>query len=229
MVRDTSAFLRFVSFMAGSSSVDLLAGCGYTQSMMRALVSSSWKFLCRKARNGGFWFSIYALAIVVVTAWLCYMYRCKLGMEPLSVVVRNIGMVSGGLIALGLAVWRSNVANWQASTARKSLLNDQYQRAAEMLGHSSMVVRIGGVQTLTELAIHHKDAFYGKTLKLIASFASNPSVDPTSRADVEIASTALRKLLKLREEATGDGELWDLVPPDPEEYTHFRHSGSFKN
>lgn len=193
--------------------------------MMRAPVSTSWKFLCRKAQNGGFWFSVYALAIVVVTAWLCYLYRYELGMEPLSAVVRNIGMVSGGLIALGLAVWRSNVANWQASTARKSLLNDQFQRAAEMLGHSSIVVRIGGVQTLTELAVQHKEAFYGKSLKLIASFASNPTVDPNSRADVEIASTAVGKLLKMSEEITGDHELWDLVAPDPEEPPHVWRSG----
>ena len=193
--------------------------------MMRAPVSSSWKFLRRKSRSGGLRFSVYALAIVVVTAWLCYLYRCELGREPLSAVVRNIGMVSGGLIALGLAVWRSNVANWQASTARKSFLNDQYQRAAEMLGHSSMVVRIGGVQTLTELAVQHKEAFYGRALKLLASFASNPTADPSSRVDVEIASTAVDKLLKMREEVTGDRELWDLVPPDPEEPPHVWRSG----
>ena len=63
------------------------------------------------------------------------------GFESGSTTVRNVGLVIGGIVAILLAVWRSRVAERQASaaqrqahTARQTLLNERYQRGAEMLG-----------------------------------------------------------------------------------------------
>ncbi|MCE2422133.1 MAG: hypothetical protein J4G03_02250, partial [Gemmatimonadetes bacterium] len=58
--------------------------------------------------------------------------------------VRNLGLVVAGMIAIPLAVWRAVVAQRQAETARRSLLNERDQKAAEMLGSALLSVRLGG-------------------------------------------------------------------------------------
>ena len=55
--------------------------------------------------------------------------------ETNSTTLRNIGLVVAGLIALPLAVWRSTVAHRQAEIAQRGLLNERYQKGAEMLGN----------------------------------------------------------------------------------------------
>ena len=51
-----------------------------------------------------------------------------------------------------LAVWRSIVAERQADTAQQSLLNERYQKGAEMLGNEVLSVRMGGIYALGRLA-----------------------------------------------------------------------------
>ena len=43
-------------------------------------------------------------------------------------------------------------AQRQAETAQQGLLNERYQRGAEMLGHEVLAVRLGGIYALQRLA-----------------------------------------------------------------------------
>lgn len=54
--------------------------------------------------------------------------------ESNSATLRNAGLVVAGVIALGFALWRAQIANRQAGTAERGLLNERYQKGAEMLG-----------------------------------------------------------------------------------------------
>ena len=164
-----------------------------------------WRFLHRSVRTGGFWFTVYALVIVALTVWGYSHFSHELQLEELSAVVRNVGVVSGGLIALGLAVWRSAVAARQATIAQKSHLNDRFQKAAEMLGNNSLAVRIGGVQALAELAAQHMDQYYVSVANLLEAFTlcptcrDEPGYGADWRGDVQVAKDAIEMLRRMRD------------------------------
>ena len=54
--------------------------------------------------------------------------------ESGSTIIRNLGLVIGGLIAIGFGIWRGVVASRQAKTSQRGLLNERYQKGTEMLG-----------------------------------------------------------------------------------------------
>ena len=56
------------------------------------------------------------------------------GYESGTATVRNLGLLFTAIIALPLGIWRSFVAHRQSQTAQQGLLNERYQRGAEMLG-----------------------------------------------------------------------------------------------
>ena len=163
-----------------------------------------WKLFLRTAQSGGVRFSLYALVIVALTVWGCAHFRHELQQEALSAVVRNVGMVSGGLLALGLAVWRSAVAERQATIARTSHLDDRFQRAAEMLGNDSAAVRIGGVQALAVLAAQHMDRYFVSVANLLEAFTLSPARgnEHGDRADwqgdIRVAKDAIEMLRDLQ-------------------------------
>ena len=73
------------------------------------------------------------------------------GDESASTTIRNLGLVIIALIGLPLVIQRSNSAERQARAAHRQselaeqgLLNDRFQKGAEMLGHRDGAVRIGG-------------------------------------------------------------------------------------
>ena len=96
------------------------------------------------------------------------------GGESGSATVRNLGLVGFALVGLPLAVWRSIVSARQASTALRSSLNEQYQRGAEMLGHATLAVRLGGIHALQALAEEYPEHYHLSVLGLFCSFAQNP-------------------------------------------------------
>ena len=106
------------------------------------------------AQGDTFWW-IAGIVLVLVTslslAW-CYWEELRGDQESLSATVRNVGVVIGGVIAILFAVWRSIVAARQATTAQLGLLNERYQKGAEMLGSKVLAVRLGGIYALDRLA-----------------------------------------------------------------------------
>ena len=104
--------------------------------------------------------------------------------ESKSTTLRNLGLLVGAVIAIGLAVWRSKIAERQADTAQRqaqtaqqSLLNERYQRGAAMLESSVLAVRIGGVYALDRLAKDHPSRYHVQTMKLFCAFVRLPTND----------------------------------------------------
>ena len=111
------------------------------------------------------------------------------GGESASTTLRNLGLILAAAIGLPLAMWRSTVAEGQADAARRQsdtavqmLLNDRFQKAAEMLGNAGIgSVRIGGIHALARLAREYPDSFHVPVMQLFSAFV----VDRTRGETVE--------------------------------------------
>ena len=121
--------------------------------------------------------AVAVFATVVYWGWISNDLWTWLGTTPggqdrqesNSTTLRNIGLVVAGLIALPLAVWRSIVAQQQAETAQQGLLNERYQRGAEMLGNDVLSVRLGGVYALQRLAEEHPEQYHVQIVSLFCA------------------------------------------------------------
>ena len=100
--------------------------------------------------------------------------------------LRNIALVLAAVIALPLALWRSLVAQRQADTAQRGLLNERYQKGAEMLGSSILSVRLGGIHALRSLAEEHPQQYAAQILRLFCAFARYPTGDAEKEPDNEV-------------------------------------------
>ena len=146
------------------------------------------------ARGDTFWW-IAGIGLVLVTSlslsW-CYWKELRGDQESLSTTVRNVGVVIGGVIAILFAIWRSIVAERQADaaqrqaetaqrqseTAQRGLLNERYQKGAEMFGSGRLSVRLGGVYALALLAREHPGDYHLEIMSLFCAFVRNPIGEP---------------------------------------------------
>lgn len=103
-------------------------------------------------------------------------------LESGSTTIRNVGLVVGGVVAALLAVWRSRVAEHQVETAQQSLLNERYQRGAEMLGSDVLTVRLGGIYALQRLAMEHPKQYHIQIMQLFCAFVRHPTKDESELA-----------------------------------------------
>ena len=135
------------------------------------------------------------IGLVLVTSlslsW-CYWEELRGDQESLSTTVRNVGVVIGGVIAILFAIWRSIVAERQADaaqrqaetaqrqseTAQRGLLNERYQKGAEMFGSGRLSVRLGGVYALALLAREHPGDYHLEIMSLFCAFVRNPIGEP---------------------------------------------------
>lgn len=121
-------------------------------------------------------------AWVACPAWLT-------GGESASTTLRNLGLILAAAIGLPLAIWRSTVAERQADATRRQsdtavqmLLNDRFQKGAEMLGNADIgSVRIGGIHALARLAREYPASFHMPVMQLFSAFV----VDRTREDAVE--------------------------------------------
>ena len=114
---------------------------------------------------------------VVAIALLAMFWEWLSNGESGSTTIRNLALILAGLVALPLAMWRSIVADRQATTAQLSLLNERYQRAAEMLGNEVLSVRLAGVFALQRLATEHPDQYHVQVMGLFCAFVRLPTRD----------------------------------------------------
>ena len=139
-------------------------------------------------RNKWDWalWSFITVAVLVISATLSRAYWEDLhsDQDSVSTTIRNLGLVIGGVIAILLAIWRSKVAEsqaeiaqQQAATAERGLLNERYQRGAEMLGNDVLAVRMGGIYALQRLADEHPEQYHVQIMRLFCAFARNPTAD----------------------------------------------------
>ena len=177
----------------------------------------------------GFWWVAAIVAVFVIGVFLSWLFWEDLRgkQDSLSTTVRSLGFVTGGIIAIVLAVWRSIVAERQAQaaqqqavtaqkqaqqqaqaarqqieaaqqlaqqqaqaaqqqietaqqqarTAQQSLLNERYQRGAEMLGHNVLSVRLGGIYALERLAAEYPEQYHIQIMKVLCAFIRHPTDD----------------------------------------------------
>ena len=149
-------------------------------------------------------------------------------------MVPNAGIWIGGAVALVFGLWRAWLARRQADAARDQakaaqdqvtasqvqveavqrqveitqtgLLNERYQRAAEMLGSELLTVRLGAVYALRRLAAEHPVDYQVQCMVLLCAFVRHPTPDervpisvteewgrenPIVREDVQAAVSAI--------------------------------------
>ncbi|MYC26973.1 MAG: pentapeptide repeat-containing protein [Nitrospira sp. SB0662_bin_26] len=147
----------------------------------------------KQERTGWFgWFLVMSWVLIVLLVAYClattYWDWLSVGeangktiRKSGSEIVRNLGLVIAAIIALPLAIWRSIVAERQAiasqrqaETAQRSLLNERYQKGAEMLGSDILPVRLGGIYALAHLAHEHPEEYHIQIMQLLCAFVRTP-------------------------------------------------------
>ena len=111
-----------------------------------------------------------------------------------SAAVRNVALVIGGVVALIVALWRSVVAERQHRLAQLGLLNERYQKGADMLGSEVRSVRIGGIYALRALAEERPQQYGVQILRVLCTFVRNPVLRQAMEegpADVQAAMDAI--------------------------------------
>lgn len=142
------------------------------------------KLVLRVTGWDGFWWIARIAVVLAVGIFLSWRFWEDLhgNQESLSTTIRNVGLVVGGVIAILLAVWRSTVAERQTATAQQGLLNERYQKGAEMLGSGVLSVRLGGIYALQRLAKEHPEQYHVQIMRLLCAFVRNPTEDGSGAA-----------------------------------------------
>ena len=107
--------------------------------------------------------ALTVLALVSVVVLSAIFWEWLSDGESGSTTVRNVGLVIGGVIAIPLAGWRGIVAE-------QSLLDERYQKSAEMLGNELLSVRLGGIYALQRLAENHPERYHLQIMRLFCAF-----------------------------------------------------------
>ncbi len=102
-----------------------------------------------------------------------------------STTARNLGLLTGGAIGHNWSLSGEAICETQAETAQKSLLNERYQRGAEMLGSDVLAVRLGGIYALQRLAETIRNSTTFRIMKLFCAFVRNPTSDKNMADDPE--------------------------------------------
>ena len=97
------------------------------------------------------------------------------GPESDGMAIRNLVLTMAAIAALPLAIWRSKVAERQAETAQRGLLNERYQKGAEMLGSDVLTVRLAGIYALARLDREHSGIYHVQIINLLCAFVRNPT------------------------------------------------------
>ncbi len=145
-------------------------------------------------KSGSFWFGILSVlflgaGVAASMEWWGWLHSKEPATVSNSETLRNVGLLIGGGLAFVFAGWRAWVAERQANAtqtqaqmaqnqadiAQKSLLNERYQRGAEMLGSEVLSTRLGGIYALEGLAEEHPSQYHIQIMKLFGSFVRNPA------------------------------------------------------
>ena len=123
--------------------------------------------------------------------------------------LRTVGILIGGAVAFVFGLWRTwlgglqthaaqnqaeaaraqvqasqsqvEAVQRQAEIAQQGLLNERYQRGAEMLSSRVLTARLGGIYALQRLAEEQTDQYQAQILRLLCAFARDPDGDWETR------------------------------------------------
>ncbi len=161
----------------------------------------------RLPKSGSFWFAFSAALLLLAGILLSvgfwgWLHPTAPTTVSNSETLRNVGLLIGGVLAFVFAVWRGWVAERQASAAQRqadiaqqSLLNERYERGAEMLGSVVLSVRLAGIYALRRLAEEHPEQYHIQIMELLCAFARNPagSQEGQNVKDVSPNQSSLRE------------------------------------
>ena len=143
-------------------------------------------------RDGRWWIVLVAVT-VAAGAGLSWRFWEILHSDEdsLSATISNLSFVVGGIVAIELALWRSivgerqtAVAQHQAETVQRGLLNERFQKGAEMLGSEDLSVRLGGIYALKHLAAEHPGQYHVQVMELLCAFVRHPTRDKGGSANL---------------------------------------------
>lgn len=127
-------------------------------------------------------------ALLAVVVFVCIRWWGWLSdSQSNSATIRDLGLLVVVPVTLGLAFWRNTIARRQAETARGGLLNERFQKGAEMLAGKTTLVRIGGVHALHQIAQENPEAYARQVARLLAAFVRHPDSEDERRSATEAA------------------------------------------
>ncbi len=162
-------------------------------------------------RSTWFWIIVWVVLVLVASVVFSTMFWDWLSVgesngttirKSGSEIIRNLGLVIAAIVALPLAIWRSIVAEHQATasqrqaeTAQRGLLNERYQKGAEMLGSVMLPVRLGGIYALARLAREHPEEYHTQIMQLFCAFVRIPpdGEEKSTTTDGDQQVTGLRE------------------------------------
>ena len=131
----------------------------------------------RLYRSNAVWVLAWVVFVLIAAAVFSIMYWDWISIrESNGSTILDIVLAAAAVIALPLAVWRSIVAAHQADTAQHGLLNERYQKGAEMLGSEELPVRLGGIYALARLAREYPGDYHTQIMSLLCAFVRKPPV-----------------------------------------------------
>ncbi len=146
-------------------------------------------------KRGGFWWIALVSITVAVGVGLSLRFWEQLHSsgDSHSATISNLSFVLGGIVAIEIALWRSIVGERQtavsqqlAETAQRDMLNQQFQKGAEMLGSDLLSVRLGGIYALRHLAVDHPEQFHVQCMEQLCAFIRGATgADGQSTAVIE--------------------------------------------
>ena len=157
----------------------------------------------RLKQEGTRWVGAIAITTVLGVLLTCIFWQdLQAGEESLGATLRNAILMIAAAPAALTALWRSRVAEHQATTARNTLINDRYQRSAEMLGSEILPARLGGIYALQSLAQEDPNHYHFQIMQLFCSFVRNQKADnegveqtqewaPQTKEDIQAIVTAI--------------------------------------
>ena len=185
------------------------------------MIKRSWRGLKRLHRSifkkGPRWWLVSIAIIVLTGVVLSFLFWDTLHNkeDSLSTTISNLSLVLGGTVAIVLAVWRSkvserqtDVAQRQAETAQRDMLNQQLQKGAEMLGSSTLSVRLGGIYALKHLAVEHPEQYHVQVMEQLCAF-----VRGATGTDGQ-ATAVIEEILVTREELRALHPDREDLPPE---------------
>lgn len=122
-------------------------------------------------------------------------------------IVRNLGLVVGGIVALGIAIWRSKAAQDQVAVSERDRLDRRFRSGVELLSGKEVVSRLAGIRMLGQLAKLEPELYRDDVIRVLCEFARNPTVVG------EAARESLTSLPRLLEDGDdiADGDLLAAV------------------
>ena len=113
--------------------------------------------------------------VIATSVISCRFWEFLRADDPGSSAIRNIVLAAEAVIVLSLVLWRSIVADRQADTAQQDLMDERYQKGAEMLGNSVLSVRLGGIYMLQHLAKEHPNQYHLRIMQQLCAFVRSPT------------------------------------------------------